>query len=284
MPGELALMAGEVGEVLPFSPPAAQVEGAGDESRAREKAVRYGRPLKEFEETYGSTVRSFKNWIAAGREKVPADLPPLDSPGEMAAWWRRVMTHKVPDKVLRHEVEELERVRAAAVPVVAVAAVQAPEGAPAAAAVPAEQELPAMRLGMGSDVTADEWLKQLRDMADATYKQMQLALERQVMKQYRELRREWLATLKDLRAWEKDIVQIQEKRGEVLRAKEVRSELAGVISAMGQSFFNGMMSLVRELAPEVPADERRQKVLAHRDKIFAHLRATRFADVWVDAA
>ena len=65
---------------------------------ARCKRVRYSRPLSELATLYEASERTLKKWIRAGKQV--ADLPPLDEPALMGAWWLRVMTYRMPDKLL----------------------------------------------------------------------------------------------------------------------------------------------------------------------------------------
>jgi len=60
----------------------------------------YARPLKDYQVIYGTKLRQIKNWIAAGREKQPADLPPLDDPAALPAWWSRHYERTVPEKLI----------------------------------------------------------------------------------------------------------------------------------------------------------------------------------------
>jgi hypothetical protein len=69
-------------------------EAAGapsDRAVARRGTVRaYGQPLQAYATRYGYSLRAIKRWIALGRARDPEDLPPLDDPAEMAAWWERM--------------------------------------------------------------------------------------------------------------------------------------------------------------------------------------------------
>lgn len=71
---------------------------------ARETKSKYKRPLAAYEATYGvkpNDGRTIKRWVKIGREKKPEpDLPPLDDPPAMAAWWSRNMKWTVPANIL----------------------------------------------------------------------------------------------------------------------------------------------------------------------------------------
>ena len=60
----------------------------------------YSKHLVEYEPVYGYKVRNFKKWLHVGREADPIDLPPLDAPADMPAWWKRRMKQRCPDRIL----------------------------------------------------------------------------------------------------------------------------------------------------------------------------------------
>jgi len=61
----------------------------------------YQRRLQDYEPIYGqkpNDARTIKRWVSLGRQK--SDLPPLDDPASMPAWWTRHMKHQVPKRIL----------------------------------------------------------------------------------------------------------------------------------------------------------------------------------------
>ncbi len=67
----------------------------------QEPALPYSRRLEDYQAQYSTDVRNIKKWIARGRSaEAGADLPPLDDPDKMIAWWERHMAHRVPAKLL----------------------------------------------------------------------------------------------------------------------------------------------------------------------------------------
>lgn len=60
----------------------------------------YGRRIADYAETYQTDLRNVKRWLERGRMVAPEDLPPLDDPAKMPAWWARRMKHRVPEKLL----------------------------------------------------------------------------------------------------------------------------------------------------------------------------------------
>ena len=250
----------------------------------RQTTETYKQPLRGYESVYTTNVRQIKRWIATGRKCVPFDLPPLDRPEAMAAWWERMqaaghMKHVVPEKLLRYEQKKTD------------GEAQTPEAhtKPTAPSAPSgaedkkedkEPPLPPMQLDAAGNVSSDLGLQQVQALVKATYKQMQIALERQNMTQYNSLRREWQQLVQILRSWEKDIIKIQEGRGEVLRTREINTELVRLFTTMGQSFYNALLKLAGDLAPEMAAEDRRQLAMGKRDEIYRHLKGSRFQSVW----
>src|SRR5262249_32355957 len=53
--------------------------------------AQYLHDLKDYAATYRRSVRQIKRWIKAGRYAKPPVMPPLDAPGEMLAWWNRML-------------------------------------------------------------------------------------------------------------------------------------------------------------------------------------------------
>jgi len=72
---------------------------AATRSITREK---YKHPLQHYAGIYGYTDRAIKAWLKDGREaQGGADLPPLDDPPQMAAWYGRVKQRRVPAQLLK---------------------------------------------------------------------------------------------------------------------------------------------------------------------------------------
>ena len=112
--------------------PAAVVE----RSARRVTRDHYAKPLAEYEPVYGYKVRNFKKWLQIGRACEPMDLPPLDDPAEMPAWWKRRMKQRCPERLLtvmaaaiKTEWDARPSAAAAAEPVPVVSA-PAPAGPP----------------------------------------------------------------------------------------------------------------------------------------------------------
>jgi hypothetical protein len=61
----------------------------------------YSRTAEEYARLYDASPRTVKWWKAQG-DKHPKgqDIPPLDSPSLMPAWWARVMKQRCPDNIL----------------------------------------------------------------------------------------------------------------------------------------------------------------------------------------
>ena len=61
------------------------------------RRITWPKPLAAYAEEFGVSVQTVKHWISCGKKKD--DVPPLDRRWELAAWWSRVMTIRVPDNL-----------------------------------------------------------------------------------------------------------------------------------------------------------------------------------------
>lgn len=261
----------------------------GRAGRRKSSRGRYLHPLAHYAASLGySSPKTLAAWIHLGDELSPPDPPPLDRPADLCAWWRRVMTYDPPDKLL-----ELERAGADAVPAAEVSASPTRKGAgrqETRAPIPPAAEIEEMMMNadeLDIDVSiavGDMGLAQARSVAAALYKQMKSSLEAKNSKAYKAARVEWVQAIGVLRAWEKDILKIQEGRGEVLRARELTAELARIFTCINQSFTSALERLAELLAPSLPRAERRRIITPLRDKCFTHLVGSRFESAWIDAA
>lgn len=71
-------------------------------SRSAARAITresYKESQKHYAAVYATSDRTIKTWISEGRAKN--DLPPLDDPTQMAAWYGRVKQRRVPVELLR---------------------------------------------------------------------------------------------------------------------------------------------------------------------------------------
>jgi len=250
----------------------AAAEGRGGKP-TRLTAERYDHPLRYYglkiwpDQKEDTSVRKLKRWIKKGKES--SDLPPFDDFPRLAAWYERHHRYKsAPEYLKRFEAAEETTDPS-----------RAPDEDDEDDAGD-DERLPSMTLDLDGDFTADEGLRQIRALANATYAQMQTALKQRQTTLYRSLLREWTAMNNTRRQWEKDILKIQEGKGEVLRTRVINSELVRVFTTSGQSFFNALLKVLQDHAPHLPPEEQRRIALEKRDQIFTHLRGTRFESAW----
>lgn len=259
----------ELSQVLPVTKPVAK----------RVTSETYLHKLKHYVSILGiegkDPTKKLKRWIAAGRAKTPPDLPPFDDPPQMADWWRRCMEIRVPHYLLRFEQ------RGDTPPPQEHEAPPPPPAANGGKPPPPGEALGMpMMLDMGAEVSSDLGLQQIRALVVATFDQLQRCLASGHLSQANQYRREWQTLVGTLRQWEKDIVKIQEGKGEVMRTRIINTELVRIFNVMRQSFTNTMLDLCEQLAPQMPPQERRELVLKQRDKCFTHLKGTRFSQTY----
>jgi len=238
---------------------------------------RYEHPLRVYaeriwpDEKVETGVRKLKRWVQKG--KAAQDLPPFDAPQDLARWYERHHRANTAPAYLRRFEDS------------------APPSASGTASSPPAKDgqedegppLPPMLLGTGEEMDSDVGLRQARILVEATFKQMSLALEKRNMKEYNSLRREWQSFVGILRQWEKDMVKIQEGKGEVLRTRVVNTELVRIFTAISQCYYNGLLKIIRDLAPEMPGAEQHALAIERRDEAFLHLKESRFEPAWTSA-
>lgn len=242
-------------------------------SLKRKTVDRYQKPLEHYAKIYGRDKRNIKRWIKDGREASPQDFPPFDDPPAMAAWFRRVKGQEPRENLTKFERENGD---------------ESPEsGETRSSESPSEDDdddplpLPAMSLeNVDSGVGGDMALQQIQTLVQATFKQMQLALKHQRMKDYKTLFIEYKQLVQVLRSWEKDILKIQEGRGEVLRTREVNTELVQIFTTLGHSFYNVLLKTIRQFSPQMPYAQQRTLAKSLVDGCYAHAKKTRWASAW----
>lgn len=220
-------------------------------------------------------VRKLKAWVRRGkvddqgRARSEMDLPPFDDFGALAGWWRRNMKWKVPDWMERLERHEGESPK----PPTSVSAGHIE--------TPASAELPIPEFDGGlTGHSSDLGINYIRSLVQGSIKEMDQARRLGDTKRYWNARRQFEDDVETLRKWEKDLVKIQEGKGEVLRTAVVNEALVSIFGVAAQSFTNGLLSLAKRLAPQLTADETREIVLPLRDRIFSHVKQSRFASAW----
>lgn len=235
----------------------------------RQTSDRYKKPLEHYAKLYGRDKRNIKRWIKDGREASPQDFPPFDDPPAMAAWFRRVKGQEPRDNLTRFERGETSEPDEETTP--ADETSEEDED---------ESPLPPMELGSTSAVGGDMALQQIQSLVQATFNQMQIALKMKRMKEYKTLFIEYKQLVQVQRSWEKDIVKIQEGRGEVLRTRVINTELVQIFTTLGHSFYNVLLKTIRQFAAEMPAVQQRTLAKTLVDSCYAHAKKTRWASAW----
>lgn len=60
----------------------------------------YAQALPHYVPIYSTELRQIKNWLKLGRGLTPPELPPLDQPQAMMAWWAKAYPNRsVPEKI-----------------------------------------------------------------------------------------------------------------------------------------------------------------------------------------
>lgn len=231
-------------------------------------------------------VRKIKSWVHRGRftkegaPRDPPDLPPLDDLSQMAAWWRRNMEWRVPDYL-----ERLEKHQGTTPTPPPTGNHEPPRPAPGASEpMPAaDNGIPDFDIDLNHQ-TSDIGINYIRGLVHSGIAEMNAARAAKDAKRYWNARRQFESDVETLRKWEKDLVKIQEGKGEVLRARVINEVFVRIFGVASQSFTQALLKLASQLAPQLPTEEVREIVMPLRDHVFSHLKTTRFGSVWQPGA
>lgn len=208
--------------------------------------VKYPRDLAEYGEIYGKKEVSVRAWVRLGKAK--GELPPLDAPSEMVLWWKRWMSHRVPDRLERLAISALKPDLVLEPEVAAAEPPLKPEPAPPV-------------LGDSIDLSTDmagsagDSLDRLRSASALCFAQYQAGLKAGDPARADLWRKDWLAAEEKQRHWEKDINKILQDRGELVRMAAVVGKLSTLAGTLRRNFIGAMKSFGREVAPNLTDDE-----------------------------
>jgi hypothetical protein len=221
-------------------------------------------------------VRKLKGWVKIGREAVgEPDLPPFDELGQLAAWWRRNMTYKVPEYLLHLEAGVLNGETAA------------PAGGTEdgkGGSVPGRKDEPVVayeEIELDAEVAQELGVKVAHALAQSSLRRFNEAQRRGEWGVARQIRGELLKDLDVLRKEQISALKVLEGRGEYLRVETLREELNRMLAILDISFFNCLEDVIQAAAPQIAAELRRERALEARDKVFEHLHQTKFATAYV---
>lgn len=248
----------ELEELAPFLP---------DESAAYSNAITkdaYKLPYKEYVPIYGKQIRTIKWWIQQGKaaEGGP-DLPPLDCPAEMPAWWKRRMKQTCPKSVV-------DAARAAAGP-----SPSAPTATPGTR--------PALPVG-STPVAAPR----MENLAVSSQEQSLLHLKEQLARARHDLleeqnkaepdpvkletkERKWRELRNEVDKAEEAVFKMRSKQGKLVDIEQLGAELQPMLVTVAES----VRSLITRLKPRLTAatnDEERDAIWqAGVDECFTEL-------------
>jgi hypothetical protein len=246
-------------------PPALELVGDDGAGKSRARAVRYKLHLAEYAVRFGlpskNAERTLKRWVAVGREKSPADLPPFDEPQLLAGWWRRNMKWRVPPWM-----EALAQVSPP---------VELQEQGEAKVEKSADDLPPDFQLnGLAADAGDAE--RELWSMANGFKAEMERSRRLGNNNRWWSAYNEYRKLLDELRKWEKDRLTKRLQKGEVMETAVVVESLTRIFGSVSQTFTGCMLDLARQLRPDLDPMAARTLIYPMRDKIFAGLKQSKF--------
>jgi len=194
---------------------------------------------------YNRTERTIKRWVSAGRSADPVALPPLDSPGTMAAWFRTIFPGEaVPAELLDYEL---------AAPQSPQASHEAPPVAGPPPSPPAGEKMKAMDL-TGIDPEADASVRRAAILEEANGRRVQDASAEGDSAAYRRWFPIWQDSAELLRKLIKEDREARKQSGLLLDKAAVLGELAQLLEAL-RIMREGMPAKI--LAELAKTDDRR---------------------------
>jgi hypothetical protein len=272
------------------SPPAAAASSFALESppaaafSARSGCIHSLTPGTPYEATFGVAIRTIKRWRSSGARHTPPAYPPLDEPHRMAAWWRLVMKHEVPARLL-----QLEEAAPAPAPAPATVAAPSAPATPAPAAEPAARTAapqippPAPRINFdaphdtGYAATLNR-LSQAEAVAAQRYTEAVLSPDEAVRATATALKREWLELADTTRTYERDRAKILRESGETWDRAAVVEALTSVHNILAPGV-RRLWRTIRRRHPdftELPPARQEEIFNRETDALFAVLLNTAF--------
>jgi hypothetical protein len=224
-------------------------------------------------------ARKLKNWIKHGRydkdQKLrdEPDFPPFDSPDLLAEWWRRNMIYSPPDWMVQAEKGSLDKPKDPDQP-------SAPSSAEAKVAPQADLSISYGDLVVEGELGNDFTVKILAGAALDNYRRYEDARKREDWRNARIVRAELIEDVKALQKAKLEAQKLLAAAGDYLHAKKTMQALNELLAMQDTSFYNALDEVIRQVAPQVESEERREIALTYRDRIFEHFHRTDFAEAY----
>lgn len=230
----------------------------------------YQRSYKDYEKTYGKNARTIKWWVSQGKSREHPDLPPLDRPAEMPAWWGRVMKQRCP-----RSVEDAARA-AAAKPEVT----KADRPSPANPSAPPPPVKPgAVPIFETPQVTTQEQnLVHLKEqLARARYELLE-EQDKDAPDQHRleQKERKWRELRNEVDKAEEVVFKMRTKQGKLVDVEELGAQLLPMLVTTAEAFRSLITRLKPRLAECATEEERDAVWQAGVDECFTELIAAGF--------
>lgn len=234
----------------------------------------YGKKLAEYVAEFVAAgmpqtkdaTRKLKGWIAHGRDREEPDYPPFEHREQMASWWRRCMKYAPPDFMVAWERED----------------------AGSAKKEPGKSDKPEIDdvelaygdLALDEEIASDFSVRILASAAKDSLRRYKEAIRDKDYKRARAIREELLDDVKALQKGQVDALKLLAAKGDYLRKADTMAALNGLLAMQDTSFYNALEDVIREAAPHLAADERRDLALKYRDRVFEHFHKSEFAEAW----
>lgn len=215
--------------------------------------MKYRREQKDYAEIFKTSDRTIKRWVKTGKDA--GELPPLDSPGDMPAWWAAHYKQKIPECIIA----------------VANAVAPAPVAAAPVEEVASAQASQVIDVGTGFR----EMLGRVRDAEKAAYLEYHVVLKSGDESKLTLARKTWSEISKQLRELERDAHDILSRSGSLVE----KSSIEKIIAEIHGPIVNGIRSMWRRVKERMTAapDAQQDRVWQEEvDRLFFRLSESAF--------
>jgi len=244
-----------------------ELEGMEAAAPAPRTRTGYLLEQREYAARFATSERTIKRWVKTGR--MGGELPPLDAPAAMPAWWARFYKQRVPPCILQAAQTSAPPPPPAPKPQSSEPAPSPPPAPPVATSQPAPSSEGDVGTGFG------EMLARVREAERAAYLEYDTALKANDEGKLPLARKTWAELSKQLRELERDSHDILSRSGALVE----KSKVEKVLAEIHVPIVNGVRSMWRRVKAKMQAASESQQDRVWQeecDRLFSRLGASEF--------
>jgi hypothetical protein len=224
---------------------------------------------EDYAAEIGTTKRTIYRWLDLGRQKK--DMPPLDEPGLMLAWWSRNMKNQAPANLT-------EWVTRKKVPVAGIGLGSSPASSAGVGAPPAQPDRPSIDMQKLGGHGLEAAVHTLRQNVEAISQLLGDALNDPNDQKLELYQRRFEGAVDQLRKAEASLISLQKARGDLAPRSEFRSDLHTLLAGLRGMMRRRADNVCNALVGHLTADQLglvRAAIVANGALDEQHLRTAR---------